>query len=358
MKSLFSRFLQKKRGGPSAQQVRLRLARFRHLLRLYGQLVALCSDAADKQSGQYILDKAYILALIDRAFEIARRMVYDHGALTGQPSTGLDGLVDAIGARKAELFRLGTSLAIAGHEEYEYCLLREVRELVCATGNSMVQWIEKPATPDLLGMALSIQRDACDFVAGSVQTFSPAEHDTNSVYPIRTSFVDLMAGLSGSNPSLLRTASDPTDSVPTGEFLKSFFSSPIWSHIYSDSSDSTVPSIVTLELEESMHAIAFHRSGYDLFDVLLSCAPEANYFYCRFPSAPEPRLKEGVLRRLGFFVQCTENEITGWIGAQPLVETTLRLKAVAKMAAFLLQPSQAAARQTESEIDRFLQECM
>jgi hypothetical protein len=358
MKSLFSRFLQRKSGGPSAQQVRLCLARFRHLLRLYGQLVALCADAGDKQSGQYILDKAYIFALSDRAFQIAKGMVYDLSALTGQPSAGLDELVEVLGSRKSDLLRPGTGLSATGNEEYEYRLLREIREVVCATGNSTVPWLEKPAAPDLLGIAQSIQRDACDFVAGLVAPLSSANDGRDSVFPIRTSFIDLMAGLSGSSQALLRADSHPTDFVPAGEFLKSYFMPTVWSHSLPDSSDFPAPSLVTLELEESMHAITFHRYGYDLFDVLLSCAPEANYFYCRFPSDPASLLKEGVLNRLGFFVRRTEKEITGWIGAQPLMETTAKLKAISKMAALLLQPSAEGANQTDSGVDHFLQTCM
>jgi hypothetical protein len=236
-------------------------------------------------------------------------------------------------------------------------LLREVREVLSATGNSTVPWIEKPAIPDLLGVAHSIQRDACDFVASLVQTFSAANNCTDSTFPIETSFVDLMAGLSGSSRALLRSDSRPADSVPTGEFLGSFFSPTIWSHENPDSANPQMPRIVTVELEESMHAITFHRSGYDMFDVSLSCAPEANYFFCRFPSSPEPLLKEGILKRLGFFVQRTENEITGWIDSRPLTEATAELQTVSKMAAFLLQPRSAAVRQREPEIDKFLQMC-
>jgi hypothetical protein len=356
MKSLFSRFLQKKPDGPSAQQMRLSLARFRHLLRLYGRLVSLCADAEDKQSGLYILDKAYILSVSDRAFGIAKGMVYDLSALTGQQYGGLYDLVEVFERKQSELFlQSGSALSTAGNEEeYEYRLLRETREIFCSGGNSAVSWSVKPAIPDLLGVAQSIQRDACHFFAGLVQAMSSANEHPNSTLPVRTSFVDLMIGLSGSSRLPLRADSNPTDSVPTGEFLKGFLAPAIWDHACPDSTDPQAPSLVTVELEESMLAIAFHRHGYDLFDVQLSCAPEANYFYCRFSRRPEPSLKEEILKRLGFFVRRGDDEITGWIDSQPLVEIAAKLKTVSKMSAVFLQPSSAGSEQPESGIDHFL----
>jgi hypothetical protein len=115
----------------SAQQIRLRMARFRHLLCQYGQIIALGADAAEKQTGEYVLDNAYILALSDKAFESAERMVYDLNVLTSKRCIGFYDAVEAlrekttaiISARAAEPLS-----ALEEKEEPEHWLLRETRK--------------------------------------------------------------------------------------------------------------------------------------------------------------------------------------------------------------------------------------
>ena len=133
MKSLFSWVRPPKRTRASALHIRLYLARFRHLLRQYGQIIALCEDAADKQSGQYIFDKAYIMSLIDRAFEAAEGMTYDLNTLSGERYLSLYKDLESLRNQATERLKDGSfsSPPKNNEEEPEYFLLRGVQEILC-----------------------------------------------------------------------------------------------------------------------------------------------------------------------------------------------------------------------------------
>jgi hypothetical protein len=357
MKSLISRFLPNKRKGVPAQHIRLCLARFRHLLHQYGQITALCTDAADKQSGQYVFDNAYPMALIDRAFEAIEGMIYDLNALAGQGYLGLYQDVEAIRREAGELFRMGyaPSPAAANDEEPEYRLLRKVRELLCRPECRAASLKEGPAMSSFFGVVQLTLQAAGDSIVGLTRSseFPPlAEAPFGASFPICTSIVDLVSMLGESNTSFPRNQPIFEDSVPAREFLSAFFSPSIWKDNCSIPRQSA--SLVSCQLEESMNTVIVHGGGYDLFDVFLSHASEANCIYCRFPRVPAPSLVEGILTRLGFFVTSTERGLTGRIAAQSLSETTTKLKMIAKLSAFLLQPSSVAVKHTEEDVFRFI----
>jgi hypothetical protein len=55
-------------------------------------------------------------------------------------------------------------------------------------------------------------------------------------------------------------------------------------------------------------------------------------------------------------VSGTHHELTGWIASQPLDETMAKLKAVGKMAGFLLLSSSVGlGSRAEDDVDRFFQ---
>ena len=74
--------------------VKLRTVRFRHLLRHYGKLLDLQADAAEKQTGEYVLDKQYILSMAEILFEVADTVVFDLNVMTNQRCTSFYPLMD------------------------------------------------------------------------------------------------------------------------------------------------------------------------------------------------------------------------------------------------------------------------
>lgn len=54
-----------------------KINRFQRLVKQHGELLDLISDLRDKQSEEYILDRRYIEAQLDRAHELARQVLYD-----------------------------------------------------------------------------------------------------------------------------------------------------------------------------------------------------------------------------------------------------------------------------------------
>lgn len=356
MNSLISRLLIKKGTKASAQHIRLYLARFRHLLRQYGQIIALCKDAADKQSGQYIFDKAYIVVLVDRAFEAAEGMAYDLNALSGEQYLNLHKKVETIRQRTAEMLEAESSpsQALNNEEELEYRVLRKVREILCRSEAAAPSIGEGLTEPNFFGVLQSVLQAAGDTIVKMVRS-SPlprpsTEASSGTVYPIDTCMVDLMnmPAVSGFRSS--HTPCLCADSVASREFLAAFFSPEIWRDDCSFSIDRQSTNLVGYHLAESMNVTIVHNGGYDLFDVSLGCTAAWNYIYCRFPRGPALTLAGEILKRLGFFVTSTEPELTGWIDSQPLGETISKLKMIAKLSAFLLQPSSMSVKQTEEDM--------
>jgi len=355
MNSLISKLLLKKRTNTSAQCIRLYLARFSHLLRQYGQIIALCEDAADKQSGQYIFDKAYIVALADRAFEAAEGMVYDLNALSGEQYLNLYKKVETIRQRTAELLKAESSpsLAVNNEEELEYRALRKVRETICRSEGAAPSMEEKLTDPDFFGVLQSVLQAADDTIVRMVRSSAPPRPSTEASpgmsFPIDTCMVDLMniPAVSGSFSSQAPCLC--TDSPGSHEFLTAFFSPEIWRDDFSFSTGRQSTSLLGYHLAESMHVTIVHNGGYDLFNIFLGRTSARNYIYCRFPHGPAHTLAGGILKRLGFFVTSMEPELTGWIASQPLDEILSKLKMTAKLSAFLLQPSLMAAKQTEED---------
>ena len=75
-------------GTPSEAEgvrlVKLRSTRFMHLLRHYGKFLDLLADADEKQAGDYVLDKQYIVSMAEILFEAAETVVFDLNVMTNQ----------------------------------------------------------------------------------------------------------------------------------------------------------------------------------------------------------------------------------------------------------------------------------
>jgi hypothetical protein len=59
-----------------------KIIRFRRLVEQHGEILDLFADLEEKQSGEYILDRQYIEARLDRAYEGVRRILYDMQVLS------------------------------------------------------------------------------------------------------------------------------------------------------------------------------------------------------------------------------------------------------------------------------------
>jgi pyruvate,water dikinase len=62
----------------------LRCTRFRQLVRNYGRILDALADAAEKQAGDYILDRQYIVSLSEVVIDLTEAVVFDLNILAGQ----------------------------------------------------------------------------------------------------------------------------------------------------------------------------------------------------------------------------------------------------------------------------------
>jgi pyruvate,water dikinase len=87
-------------GTPSEAEgvrlVKLRSTRFRHLLRHYGKFLDLLADAAEKQAGDYVLDKQYIVSTAEILFDVADTVVFDLNVMTNQRCGSFYEIMDRI----------------------------------------------------------------------------------------------------------------------------------------------------------------------------------------------------------------------------------------------------------------------
>jgi phosphohistidine swiveling domain-containing protein len=78
------RLLRPTGGSEALTLLKLRVTRYRQLLRRYGSLQSLIEDAAEKQGGGFILDRQYVVSLAEQVVEIADAVVFDLNVLTSQ----------------------------------------------------------------------------------------------------------------------------------------------------------------------------------------------------------------------------------------------------------------------------------
>lgn len=69
--------------GPDRNHlINLRTTRFRQLIRSYGRVQELAADAAEKQSGDFVLDRQYMLALAQNLLDLAESTAFDLNVMT------------------------------------------------------------------------------------------------------------------------------------------------------------------------------------------------------------------------------------------------------------------------------------
>ncbi len=135
--SWLSRVLRPNSEGEALTLQKLRVTRLRQLLGNYEAFQALRDDAAEKQGGDFILDRQYVIALVERVCELTDAVLFDLDVITSSRNPAFE---DA-----AERLRAGLRGLLAGRsrdssvphdppdapgpaEEEEYRLLRSVRQ--------------------------------------------------------------------------------------------------------------------------------------------------------------------------------------------------------------------------------------
>jgi pyruvate,water dikinase len=80
--SLFHKIFKDSREREVCRQFNLRSTRFRQLLKNYGRTLDRVADAAEKQAGEYILDRQYIVSLVEIVVDLAESIIFDLNVIT------------------------------------------------------------------------------------------------------------------------------------------------------------------------------------------------------------------------------------------------------------------------------------
>jgi pyruvate,water dikinase len=112
--SWLGRMLRPTGGSKALTLLKLRVTRFRQLLRSYGSLLSLIEDAAEKQGGGFILDRQYVVSLAEQVVEIAVGVAFDLNVLTSQRSLPFYEQVERLGAELRSLLEEGGTWTPAG----------------------------------------------------------------------------------------------------------------------------------------------------------------------------------------------------------------------------------------------------
>jgi phosphohistidine swiveling domain-containing protein len=101
--SLWQRLVGGSGGRVDAALLSRRTTRFRQLLRSYSALLGLLEDAAEKQAGEYVLDRQYVVELADKLTEIVDAVAFDLNVLTGERDLEI---YDVLESKTRELRRI------------------------------------------------------------------------------------------------------------------------------------------------------------------------------------------------------------------------------------------------------------
>jgi hypothetical protein len=131
--SFIGTLLGRRAAGRESWLVELRTARLRHLLGDLGAILDLSADADEKQDGDYILDRQYVISLAEQALDRADAVLFDLEVITGTRSSEAEERLLALhrAVQSALAKPAAADIPAAGEgllaDEPEYLLLREVR---------------------------------------------------------------------------------------------------------------------------------------------------------------------------------------------------------------------------------------
>jgi pyruvate,water dikinase len=77
---------------------KLVFTRFRQLIDSNTRVLQLLTDAAEKQGGEYVFDRTYVVSVVEQLFDLADKIVYDLNSIADQKHARLYALVDQLRA--------------------------------------------------------------------------------------------------------------------------------------------------------------------------------------------------------------------------------------------------------------------
>lgn len=348
------------RARDTTRLLKLRCTRFRQLIRNYGRVLDAIADAADKQDGEYIFDRQYVVSLSEMVIDLADAIVFDLNVLTHQRCADFYRALDRFRIEARELIAAERD-AGRKRDDDEQAVFRTLSALrqsmlsfsLGVGGGSGAALDDCKTVYDLAHLAHEL---ACEsqrsLIAnhgdgkGSVATFVIGV-DT----PVRA--IDVGNGMeqTGTEESPREAIRSTPLRVLVGGMDQSFRrEAAAWTRV----APATLTAVVT---EDHAHAILHQPTGFDLVDATTIGSKEANHVYCRFASRIRGDEDAGVrgvvareiLTRLGFSTALTARAAMGLLRTVPRFEAEERLLAIGRLAAFTLARDAAGWESIPSE---------
>jgi hypothetical protein len=365
--SWYEKILRKRSHARDATRLlKLRCTRFRQLLRNYGKILDAIADAAEKQGGEYIFDRQYVVSLAEVVIDLADAVVFDLNVLADQRYQAFYGALDR--------FRRETREVIAperhpggqsDEEETEYRILRALRRSMlslsleggrgpgavlddCTTIHDLAHLAHELAGDTQLALVTrhgDLNRESAEFVIGVEM-------------PLRV--VDVGDGLAPADPGAdahgvirsvpLRALVDGMDQI----FRQRAAS---WHRV----APASVSAVVT---EDQAHVMIHQPGGFDMVDASTIGSKESNHLYCRFASAVRGGNEEivrgavarEILARLGFAATRTARSAAALLRRVPRADAEERLTIVGRLVAFVLARDAAGwdAASSDAYVNAFM----
>ncbi len=343
--SWLGRLFRSDRANEARTLLRLRVTRLRRLLATHAALLALLEDAAEKQEGEFIFDRQYVVSLSERVAELADAAAFDLNVLTSQKNLAFYEAVERLRAKLRAILEGKEPAPGAPGEEIEYRLLRAVREAAfpLTVGDGPVSSLEACATArDLVHLADRLAGDeVCRLLT------APDRPDALSLASApgwEIQLVDLEA-----LPARPAEAA-PLRSRPLDAFLKGLAAQP----------GKAVGVLHAAATGERSLLVSRSSGSLGLVDATLGQGTEADGIFCRFSpgsglEAPKGwgELVAGVLSRLDFVVSRTREDVNGFLRERPSREVEERLRLLGCLFTRLADSGEAV----EPDVEAFLRGC-
>lgn len=194
--SWLSRMLRPKGRSEALTLLKLRATRFRRLLENSEAFQALSDDAAEKQGGDFILDRQYVIALVERASELTDAVLFDLDVITARRDPAFEEAAERLRVGLRGLLQSRESSrphdrpgAPGPGEEAEYRLLRSVRQAAFPSTLSGEQREPSPGDcrtlHDLVSLAVRRARDAIDALQEAAPPGVPPTRRTRETEAVR-----------------------------------------------------------------------------------------------------------------------------------------------------------------------------
>ena len=281
--SWLSTLLGRKQPKEELELIELRTTRLRQLLRCYGDFLDCVADAAEKQSGDFILDRQYAISLAERALDLADSILFDVEIIAARYFPELSGRIEALRASVHDTLSrpLESPVATSGEEageEPEYRLLREMRRMLFTL-------TLPPEAPDraagcvsLLDVVHVAQGEASSAVAALLAgagSATLAAHVVDNQPGLRLLVAALGGALKSGGTAQARLRIDEIGSWPLAAFLAGVAGLP----------DETSFVVRTAATREHAYLTSVSSTGELVVDALLGADDRINHLFARHRSA-------------------------------------------------------------------------